>query len=88
MIEKLGLDEHYLDISHLIKKRICEGSDDMHFFEGVCTPDEESFKSCECGCEINLKIGSKIANETRKMIIEKIGLTTSVGIAHNKLLGT
>ena len=87
-IEKLGLDEHYLDISHLIEKRISEGSDDMDFFEGACTPDEESFKACECGCEKKLKIGTFFANETRRMIIEKIGLTTSVGIAHNKLLGT
>lgn len=88
IVEKLGLDEHYLDITHLVETKLKDSSDsDMYFFEGACSPDEDSFKSCACGCERRLKVGSMIANDIRRKIIDKIGLTCSVGIAHNKLLG-
>jgi len=36
--------------------------------------------------DINLAIGSAIANEIRSSLKDKIGLTSSCGIGHNKLV--
>lgn len=82
--ERVGLDEHYIDITDLIEDQLQNNNGNLHFF-GPIMPDEESFDACKCGCRERLKIGSKIANETRKIIYEKLGLTVSVGIAVNKL---
>ena len=42
--------------------------------------------SCPCGCHERLKIGSLIAAEVRRAILEETGLTCCAGISHNKLL--
>ena len=82
--DRMGLDEHYIDITDIVEDELSKGNNNL-FFVGPIVPDEESFDACTCGCKERLKAGSKIANETRKVIFEKLGLTVSIGIAVNKL---
>lgn len=82
--ERVGLDEHYIDITDLVEEQLRNNNHETLHFIGPIMPDEESF-DCNCGCKERLKIGSKIANDTRKDIYERLGLTVSVGIAVNKL---
>lgn len=83
-VEKLGLDENFVDISDLVSKRYSEflkeneviGHIYLNRLEDVCT----------CGCKQRLTIGSQIANEIRLKIKADLGLTSCAGVGHNKLL--
>lgn len=87
VIERLGLDEHFIDVTKIVEQRIKSQEDQDNLnFEGALYPNEDGFKSCECGCEMRLKIGSLIAKDIRRKILENIGLTCSAGISHNKFL--
>lgn len=41
---------------------------------------------CECGCYLRLQISSQIASDIREALNKELGITSSAGIAHNKLL--
>lgn len=83
LVERLGLDENFVDVTALVTQRIVTYGDnevighvyDSHFCE-----------KCDCGCERRLKIGAEIAKEIRDSIFESFRLTCTAGIAHNKLL--
>lgn len=47
---------------------------------------EETFDGEDDGAEMNLAIGSEIAGEIRAVLKDKMGLTSSCGIGHNKLV--
>jgi DNA polymerase iota len=86
--ERIGLDEHYIDITKDIKSQLDvlgNSIEDQHFM-GPIYPDEETFSSCKCGCKNNLILGSMIAKQIRDKINDELKLTCSIGIAHNKLL--
>lgn len=83
--ERMGLDEHYIDVTKEVERQLKEQPDEHHFI-GPLFPDEESFDMCYCGCKERLMIGSEIADRVRKRLFEDLKLTCSVGIAHNKLL--
>lgn len=82
LVERLGLDENFVDITDLVTER----------FEQNSTTDVvghtfgETVDLCDCGCTARLKIGTVIAQEIRDQIKTVLNLTTSAGIAHNKLL--
>jgi DNA polymerase iota len=87
--ERMGLDEHFLDITKLVDDQIVKmGPQEIQNlrFSGPFYPNEESFAECRCGCERRLMVGSQIAQKIRAKILEDLKLTCSVGIAHNKLL--
>ena len=41
---------------------------------------------CKCGCHSRLVIGSHIAADIRRQLVEGLGITSCAGIAHNKVL--
>ena len=87
--ERMGLDEHFLDITKQVEDQISSLSETeiknlrLH---GPIFPNEEAFSECRCGCEQRLAVGSQIASKLREKILQDLKLTCSVGIAHNKLL--
>lgn len=87
--ERMGLDEHYIDITKQIEEEMSEMTQgqlkDLHL-TGPIYPNEEAFNECSCGCVQRLAIGSQIAKNLREKIFQELQLTCSVGIAHNKLL--
>lgn len=87
--ERMGLDEHYLDITKLVEEKMSSMSEaelEKLRIAGPFYPNEEAFKDCSCGCERRLMIGSQVAQSIRATVLEELKLTCSVGIAHNKLL--
>ncbi|KAG5672638.1 hypothetical protein PVAND_002751 [Polypedilum vanderplanki] len=88
--EKMGLDEHYIDVTKEIEKEIlCDKSSTKqkeHHFIGPMYPNESTFDECKCQCKERLMIGTEIAQRVRTKLQEELKLTCSVGIAHNKLL--
>ena len=87
--ERMGLDEHYIDITKQVEEELSEMNKDelkhLHMI-GPVYPNEEAFNECDCGCEQKLMVGSRIAQKLREKILQDLKLTCSVGIAHNKLL--
>lgn len=80
MVERLGLDENFVDVTELVEQRITKNVKIVgNVFSDQC-------ENCDCGCEQRLKLGTQIAKEMRESIRKKFGLTCCAGIAHNKLL--
>lgn len=90
-VEKLGLDENFLDVTNIIDAKLNEDYNrgviadntllDTHVF-----PEYETLSSCSCGCEVRLMLGARLALEIRKKLFDELGITSCAGIAHNKLL--
>lgn len=78
-VEKLGMDENFIDVTSLVKN---EGGDGVvgHLF------DEYDVNECDCGCEKRLSAASRIAQRIRQALKDELNITTCAGIAHNKLL--
>ena len=79
-VEKLGLDENFIDITHKINK----SSETTTEVSGHIFQNEDEV--CTCGCNDRLKGGSVIAQEIRNQLKTELGITTCAGIACNKLL--
>ena len=88
-VEKLGMDENFMDASVLVDDRLVneDSSDQMkgHVF-GNSSRNCTSSTSDLCPCHRRLLIGSVIAQEIRDKLFKDLGITSSCGIAHNKLL--
>ena len=85
-VEKLGMDENFMDVTKLV----CSKAENLKFHEEpeIC---RHSFNSnsealCNCGCDIRLKIGSRLANEIREKLYSELEITSSAGISFNKVL--
>ncbi|XP_060519039.1 DNA polymerase iota isoform X2 [Cylas formicarius] len=82
LVERLGLDENFLDITHLVKEKL-HSNGSINSFGNVFG---DTSMLCDCGCTERLKLGSQIAQEIRDRLRNELGLTTCAGIAHNKLI--
>ena len=91
-VEKLGMDENFVDVTQLVDEKM---TGNVNPIQSGYTfgPDTETscFNSTQstglfCECHKRLKIGSQIAQKIRQSMFEELGLTSSCGIAHNKLL--
>jgi DNA polymerase iota len=82
LVERLGLDENYIDVTTLVNERVKQ-KDDLKVVGNVFGASSEK---CDCGCTERLTMGSVIAQEMRDLIKSDLNLTTCAGIAHNKLL--
>ncbi|XP_068217172.1 DNA polymerase iota-like isoform X1 [Palaemon carinicauda] len=87
-VERLGLDENYLDVTEKVSQ--CLDKYDKEIYGHWYGDKEENKMSkcdpCGCGCYDRLIVGSHIAREVREAIFEKTGITCCAGIAHNKLI--
>ncbi|KAF5298730.1 hypothetical protein FQR65_LT09599 [Abscondita terminalis] len=84
LVERLGLDENYVDLTNLVNERLCSSSsNELKPCGNIFSANGET---CQCGCYERLKIGSIIAQEIRDGLKKEFCLTTCAGIAHNKLL--
>lgn len=87
LVEKLGLDENFVDVTEAVQARLANHLKDSDVnVEPVGNVYGTSNESCECGCVCRLNMGSVIAAEIRQCIRDEVGLTCCAGIAHNKLL--
>lgn len=89
LVEKLGLDENFMDVSKLVEKREQQENDDvdMPVVSGHIYPsDGTTLNACRCGCAHRLALGTQIANEIRQELNNKLGLTCCAGVSYNKLL--
>ncbi|XP_036324254.1 DNA polymerase iota isoform X1 [Rhagoletis pomonella] len=98
LVEKLGFDENYLDVSAQVRGRI-EKNLYQHMdgsiasptafpkVEGQVYPENGDFmSSCACGCAQRLAVGSQIAKEIRMNLHDQLNITCCAGISYNKLL--
>lgn len=91
LVEKLGFDENFLDVTSLVDEKITEAYNehqptDTTLIDCHIYPEYEALSSCGCGCEKRLIIGANIAREIRQKLYEELGIRSCAGIAHNKLL--
>lgn len=89
-VEKLGMDENFLDVTSVIDAKLNDNSvsliaDDL-LVDGFVFPEDETLSSCVCGCEKRLKMGAKLAQEIRQKMYTELEITSCAGIAHNKLM--
>ncbi|PNF25733.1 hypothetical protein B7P43_G14157 [Cryptotermes secundus] len=82
-VEKLGLDENFVDVTDLVAERLGD-STDQQIIDGCIYGDLN--EKCECGCKNRLCVGSHIAGEMRSEIHNILGITSCAGISCNKLL--
>lgn len=87
LVEKLGLDENYLDVTDVVNQRLSENLNDKELeVEGNIYPSDRKLQECTCGCAKRLIIGTHIAKQIRDELFKVLGITCCAGIAHNKLL--
>lgn len=82
LVERLGMDENFIDVSKLVSERLQAGTD----INIVGNVFGDISNLCDCGCRDRLEIGTVIAQEMRDQIKTEMNLTCCAGIAHNKLL--
>lgn len=85
LVEKLGFDEDYADVTELVASR-CKDNIDVEVEGYIHPPDQELDEHCDCGCDKRLAIGSQIAKEIRQELFVTLGITCCAGISYNKLL--
>ncbi|EAT41670.1 AAEL006715-PA [Aedes aegypti] len=96
-VEKLGLDENYLDVTREINDQLEQklNLEQLQNVEGFIYPpkedsnlsDQEVFRrACSCGCDRRLILASHMAKQIRDRIFCELGMKCCAGIAHNKLL--
>ncbi|XP_031831704.1 DNA polymerase iota [Nomia melanderi] len=93
LVERLGFDDNFMDVTSLVQKCMNSGNDsesNINISMEDQNPVGEVFgtseEECPCGCHTRLIIASKIAAEIRKRIYKELHVTCSAGVAHNKLL--
>ncbi|KAM7359638.1 DNA polymerase iota isoform 1-T2 [Cochliomyia hominivorax] len=98
LVEKLGFDENFMDVSSLVEKREQQkqhlehqdqDSDDIDLPQvigHIYPSDGATLNACNCGCAQRLALGTQIAQEIRKELFDKLGVTCCAGISYNKLL--
>jgi DNA polymerase iota len=85
LVERLGMDENFIDVTKLVEARTQANTVEGHVYE--CDMSSEDLKiDCSCGCDGRVKTGSQIANAMRRAICEELGLTTCAGVSYNKTL--
>ena len=86
LVEKLGLDENYIDVTEQIINNLSEGATTKTLIGNLCGETGRNKNPCTCGCEERLVMGSSLAQEMRNHLKSELGITCCAGIATNKLL--
>ena len=82
LVEKLGLDENYIDVTERVNSLV---SSEEHEVVGNVYGEIKK-ESCNCGCYNRLVVGSVLAQEIRSKLQEDLGISSCAGISYNKLL--
>lgn len=85
-IEKLGMDENFLDVTKLLDNYSAAASNAVEKSTFIESSSCDGELECDCGCYKRLKIGTHIAKEMRQTLFDELGITTCAGIAYNKQL--
>lgn len=92
-VEKLGLDEVFVEMTEQVDERLTDGK----FEEGSIpipvqgavypeTADLDKFSTVEAMCWKRLHVASQLCQEIREAISREVGLTSSAGVSVSKLL--
>ncbi|KAL7989133.1 hypothetical protein Chor_008052 [Crotalus horridus] len=87
LVERLGFDENFVDITELVEKRLIEWkkatlpkiSVSGHVYNNQAVDFQDPI-------HVRLAVGSQIAEEMRDAMCSRLGLTGSAGVATNKVL--
>uniref|UniRef100_A0A8C3XAV7 DNA polymerase iota n=1 Tax=Catagonus wagneri TaxID=51154 RepID=A0A8C3XAV7_9CETA len=87
LVERLGFDENFVDLTEMVEKRLEQfQSDEL----STVTVSGHVYKNQPINLHdilhIRLLIGSQIAAEMREAMYNQLGLTGCAGVAYNKLL--
>ncbi|XP_014435985.2 DNA polymerase iota isoform X2 [Pelodiscus sinensis] len=87
LVERLGFDENFVDITELVEKRLVQlhrdGCSKVSVSGHVYNNQPVNLNDV---MHIRLLIGSQIAAEMREVMYNRLGLTGCAGVASNKLL--
>ncbi|KAM6363504.1 DNA polymerase iota isoform 2-T2 [Pluvialis apricaria] len=87
LVERLGFDENFVDITEIVEKRLNQLQ--QSGCAGLCAAGHvynNQAISLRDPTHVRLVIGSQIAEEFREAIHARLGLTGCAGVASNKLL--
>ncbi|XP_022531452.2 DNA polymerase iota [Astyanax mexicanus] len=84
LVERLGFDENFVDVSEMVETRMKDTSISDLSFVGHVYGHEAS--SVGVGDHSRLAVGSAIAAELREALRSRLGLTSCAGVATSKLL--
>ncbi|XP_053427751.1 DNA polymerase iota isoform X3 [Nycticebus coucang] len=87
VVERLGFDENFVDLTEMVEKRLQQlQSDELsavsvsgHVYNNQCVNLDDIL-------HVRLLVGSQIAAEMREAMYNQLGLTGCAGVASNKLL--
>ncbi|XP_043834697.1 DNA polymerase iota isoform X6 [Dromiciops gliroides] len=87
VVERLGFDENFVDITQTVEKRLHQLQSDDYSVVAVSghVYNNQSVNLNDI-LHVRLLIGSQIAAEMREAIFNQLGLTGCAGVASNKLL--
>jgi len=88
------MDENFVDITGLVDDKMKEDIKNQsiigytfgHQAKASCATSNTKSITGTCQCHQRLIIGSQIAQEIRQKLFDELQITSSCGIAHNKLL--
>ncbi|XP_044287488.1 DNA polymerase iota isoform X2 [Varanus komodoensis] len=86
LVERLGLDENFVDVTDMVKMRLEQWKKD---FSAISCPGhvyKNQTVDLHDPTHRRLAVGSQIAAEMREAMYNRLGLTGCAGIATNKLL--
>ncbi|XP_036101272.1 DNA polymerase iota isoform X1 [Molossus molossus] len=87
VVERLGFDENFVDLTEMVEKRLQQlQSDDLAALTGPGHVYNNQSINLNDGLHIRLLVGSQIAAEMREAMYNQLGLTGCAGVASNKLL--
>ncbi|XP_069137604.1 DNA polymerase iota-like isoform X2 [Argopecten irradians] len=93
-VERLGMDENFLDVTHLVKQRLeTDGNRSEVVGHEYTSEHDDNNKQCDkapsiciCGCRDRLTVGSQISADIRDALYQELNITCCAGISYNKLL--
>ncbi|XP_035946930.1 DNA polymerase iota isoform X1 [Halichoerus grypus] len=87
VVERLGFDENFVDLTEMVEKRLQQlQSDELSALTVLGHVYNNQYINLHDIVHIRLLVGSQIAAEMREAMYNHLGLTGCAGVASNKLL--
>ncbi|CAK7305842.1 DNA polymerase iota [Vulpes lagopus] len=87
VVERLGFDENFVDLTEMVEKRLQQlQSDELSALTVSGHVYNNQYINLHDILHIRLLVGSQIATEMREAMYNQLGLTGCAGVASNKLL--